>query len=277
MVNNLKNKKLFKIGEVSRMFGISMGTLRHYEQMGLLTPEYIDEETGYRYYGARQLEVMNTIRYMRALDISLQQIAEFLNNRDIEIMEEKLLKQKEIIRHKQYELELISNKLDHRIEQLKDAVNSELNKIRIKKMPEVRIVLLKTSLKPETYLDLEYDIRKLVENQRDTLVFLGKVGIGISKENLVNNNFLNYNLVYMILDDEDVYEGRIDILPEQKYVTMRFCGSHNDAPQYYSEILDYIREKKMIITGFSREITLIDYGLTNDTGKFVTEIAIPVK
>lgn len=277
MVNNLKNKKLFKIGEVSKMFGISMGTLRHYEQMGLLTPEYIDEETGYRYYGARQLEVMNTIRYMRALDIPLQQIADFLNNRNIEIMEEKLLKQKEIIKRKQYELELISHKLDHRIEQLKDAVNSELNKIRIKKMPEVRIVILKTSLKPETYLDLEYDIRKLVENQRDTLVFLGKVGIGISKENLVDNKFLNYNLVYMILDDEDVYEGKIDILPEQKYVTIRFCGSHNDAPQYYSELLDYIREKKMIITGFSREITLIDYGLTNDTGKFVTEIAIPVK
>lgn len=29
--------------------------------------------------------------------------------------------------------------------------------------------------------------------------------------------------------------------------------------------------------GFSREITLIDYGLTNDTEKFVTEITIPVR
>ena len=32
----------------------------------------------------------------------------------------------------------------------------------------------------------------------------------------------------------------------------------------------------MTITGFSREITLIDYGITNDTRKFVTEISIPV-
>lgn len=33
----------------------------------------------------------------------------------------------------------------------------------------------------------------------------------------------------------------------------------------------------MQISGYSREITVIDYGLTNDTDKFVTEILIPVK
>lgn len=33
----------------------------------------------------------------------------------------------------------------------------------------------------------------------------------------------------------------------------------------------------MQIVGFSREVTLIDYGITNDTEKFVTEIRIPVK
>lgn len=93
----MENKKLFKIGEVSKMFNVSMGTLRHYEREGLLAPEYIDENTGYRYYSSKQLEVMNTIRYMRALDMPLTEISEFLSNRDTDVMEEKLLKQKEII------------------------------------------------------------------------------------------------------------------------------------------------------------------------------------
>ena len=35
--------------------------------------------------------------------------------------------------------------------------------------------------------------------------------------------------------------------------------------------------KKNLICGFSREIALIDYGITNDTEKFVTEICIPVR
>ena len=46
--------KLLQIGEVAKMFHISVGTLRHYENAGLLPPEYIDSKTGYRYYGAKQ-------------------------------------------------------------------------------------------------------------------------------------------------------------------------------------------------------------------------------
>lgn len=53
----MENKKLFQIGDVAKMFHISVGSLRHYEQAGLLKPEYTDPETGYRYYSARQFEV----------------------------------------------------------------------------------------------------------------------------------------------------------------------------------------------------------------------------
>ena len=44
----MEETKLFKIGEVAKMLHVSMGTLRHYEQAGLLTPEYVDRKTGYR-------------------------------------------------------------------------------------------------------------------------------------------------------------------------------------------------------------------------------------
>ena len=75
----MQDKKLLQIGEVAKIFHVSMGTLRHYEQEGLLEPEYVDEKTGYRYYGVRQLEVLNTIRYLRVLDLPLSEIAEFLH------------------------------------------------------------------------------------------------------------------------------------------------------------------------------------------------------
>ena len=69
--------KLLQIGEVAKMFHISVGTLRHYENAGLLLPEYIDPKTGYRYYGAKQFEMLNTIRYLRMLDMPLAEIADF--------------------------------------------------------------------------------------------------------------------------------------------------------------------------------------------------------
>lgn len=52
----MSDQELFRIGEVAKMYHMSVGTLRHYEQMGLLQPEYTDPATGYRYCSVRQFE-----------------------------------------------------------------------------------------------------------------------------------------------------------------------------------------------------------------------------
>ena len=78
-------------------------------------------------------------------------------------------------------------------------------------------------------------------------------------------------------DREDVYTGTVENIPEETCVTIRFCGSHKDAGKYYVKLCDFIAEKHMRIANFSKEITMIDYGMTNDTDKFVTEIQIPVQ
>ena len=69
-------KNLFPIGEVSKLFHISVSSLRHYENIGLLTPAYISPDSGYRYYGTEQFEVLNTIRYLRALDMAAERARE---------------------------------------------------------------------------------------------------------------------------------------------------------------------------------------------------------
>jgi effector-binding domain-containing protein len=107
-------------------------------------------------------------------------------------------------------------------------------------------------------------------------VFLGKVGAGISREQLLAGKYDQYNMVFLILDSEDQYAGPAEILAAETCVTVRFCGSHKDAPAYYEKLAEYIKEQKLQITGFSKEITMIDFGLTNDPDQFVTEIQIPV-
>ena len=73
---------LLGIGDVARMYHISISSLRYYEKIGILKPERIDPDSGYRYYGSRQFEVLNSIRYLRTLDMPLSEIADFLRNRD---------------------------------------------------------------------------------------------------------------------------------------------------------------------------------------------------
>lgn len=277
----MDDKKLFRIGEVAAIFNVSVGTLRHYEQVGILKPEYIDKDSGYRYYCDKQFEILNTIRYLRVLDMSLVEIADFLKNRDIDMIEDKLVKQKSLIIQKQKELELIKKKIDNRLMEIEDARNSELNVIKRDIIPENKLVWIRDNLKINTYLDLEASIRKLQTNQSEPVVFIGKVGVGITEQNLLNGKFDNYELVFLILDDEDKFENKhkfnIEVFPEMECVTVRFCGGHKESPAYYRKMLKYIEENDLQITGFSREITLIDNGLTNDESKFVTKISIPVK
>ena len=69
----------------------------------------------------------------------------------------------------------------------------------------------------------------------------------------------------------------VDTWAAEIVLRLRFRGSHAEAPAQYQKLLDYIDKHKMQIVGFSREITLIDYGITSDAEKFVTEICIPIK
>jgi DNA-binding transcriptional MerR regulator len=70
---------MFKIGEFSRLSRVSVRMLRHYDQLGLLTPSQTDPFTGYRYYAAEQLPRLNRIIALRDLGFSLEQIAGMLD------------------------------------------------------------------------------------------------------------------------------------------------------------------------------------------------------
>lgn len=268
---------LFRIGDVARLFHISVSSLRHYEAAGLLIPEYIDPETGYRYYSTRQFEVLNTIRYLRALDLPLSEIADFLQNRDIDRIEEKLRHQKNTVIEKQKELKRIEHKIDNRLHQLHDARTSELDVVKSITLPACRLVWMEASLRIKGFLDMETSIRKLETSQSEAVVFLGKVGVGISAQNLMCGRFEQYDGAFLVLDEEDHFEGETTLLPQTSGVSIRFCGSHPEAPAQYRRLMNYIEEKHLTISGFSREITMIDYGITNDTEKFVTQISIPVR
>lgn len=272
----MEKKELFQIGEVAKLFHISVGTLRHYEKIGLLQPEYIDNETGYRYYSTRQFECLNTIRYLRVLDMPLPQIKDFLKNKDIDKIQEMLQQQKEAIIQKQKELHIIERKINNRLQQLEDALISELNTIKVIKTESRRIAWIRNSISINSYLDLETSIRQLEKQQKNAIAFLGKVGVGITKEKLQKKQYESYDLVFLILDEEDFYYGVVEEFPEETCVTIRFCGSHKEAPSYYKKLNQFILDNKLTIMGFSKEITMIDYGITNDTNKFVTEIQIPV-
>ena len=75
---------MLKIGEFARVGRVSVATLRHYDQYGLLKPCALDPDSGYRYYTLDQLARLNRILALKELGFPLEQIARLLDE-DISI------------------------------------------------------------------------------------------------------------------------------------------------------------------------------------------------
>jgi len=68
------------IGSFSMVTGLSITTLRHYDEIGLLPPAQVDPESAYRRYEATQVEVGRRVRLLRAAGLSTDEMAQVLGH-----------------------------------------------------------------------------------------------------------------------------------------------------------------------------------------------------
>ncbi|AJD27392.1 MerR family DNA-binding transcriptional regulator [Clostridium botulinum] len=73
---------LLRIGQVSKLYGISLDTLRHYDHKGLLKP-IVDKNNGYRYYSLKHLDILEMILVGKYMEIPLEQMQKRLNSESI--------------------------------------------------------------------------------------------------------------------------------------------------------------------------------------------------
>ncbi len=265
---------LFSIGQTAKLFNMNIRTLRYYDQIGLLEPEVVNQETGYRYYSSAQFERLNTIKYLRAIDVPIERIATFFEDRDVDLMRGIFEEQLARVRDKKRELARIEQKIQNRLERIDEAVASQLDAIEVVEVAQRSIVSLAESFAPSA--DLEPLIRDLSHRAHlDDAIFLGKVGVSISRDNLVARKFDQLSSVFILVEAADAHEGDESVIPAGRFAQVRFRGTHRDAAGHYDELVSFIAEQGGVICGDSIETTIIDAGMTSDESQFVTELQIP--
>jgi DNA-binding transcriptional MerR regulator len=118
-----------RIGELSKVTGVSLRSLRYYEAKGLLVPDR--EENGYRVFNATAIERVNTIQFYLRLGFSTDEIENFLNcvlmNKEafceqiLPMYEQKLAE----IDRQLHQLNEIRSNLVERIESIKQEQNQQ--------------------------------------------------------------------------------------------------------------------------------------------------------
>lgn len=88
----LKKDGLYTVGEVSKICNISKKTLRFYDSLDIISPDYISEENGYRYYSRETLLFVPVIKYFKQMGFKLEEMKEFLNSDTYQTHERGFLK-----------------------------------------------------------------------------------------------------------------------------------------------------------------------------------------
>lgn len=65
---------MYQIGEFSLITRLSVKTLRYYHETGLLVPDYVDDESGYRYYRKSAVERADVVTFLRTMEFPLSEI-----------------------------------------------------------------------------------------------------------------------------------------------------------------------------------------------------------
>ena len=100
-----------QIKEFAEFTGVSVRTLHYYDEIGLLTPAFVDRSTGYRFYDEQSLLRMQEILFYRELDFSLKSIGEILSAPNYD-KTEALKEQKHLLTLKKERLERLISAID---------------------------------------------------------------------------------------------------------------------------------------------------------------------
>lgn len=128
----IDKKNLLSIGNFSKQTGVSIKSLRYYDEIGILPPIYIDSFTKYRYYSFEQIAIVNVIKLCVNLGIPLKEIKNFSKKENGKINYEQLI---------QYGIESTQNSI-HDLEQkviFLEKVEKELSRINSYSFKETRI------------------------------------------------------------------------------------------------------------------------------------------
>lgn len=69
---------MLKIGELAQLCGVDVQTLRYYDKLGILSPDRVDSDSGYRYYSPEKEKDFRLITELKELGFSLKEIKTFL-------------------------------------------------------------------------------------------------------------------------------------------------------------------------------------------------------
>jgi DNA-binding transcriptional MerR regulator len=272
---------MLSIGEFSKICKVSTKTLRYYAEIGLINPEEINPENGYRYYSINQLETMLLINRLKAYEISLDDINSLLKL-EKDQFEEKLIL---LLNKKRAELQAKLTAYDMMLQQLnKDMLNIQKGESIFCSVKNIDILLLEV---PAMNI---LSIRKSVSIEECNSgydIFFSRLFTKIAEQGLTM-----IGPPMTIYHSEEYSSDGYDIefaIPIKEFVTgtknfnpglcikSRLKGSYSEITSVYARQHEWLEKEKYCVVKPPFDVYITNPYETERPEDFITDVYLPVK
>lgn len=279
---------LYTVGQISKLCHIPIKTIRYYDEIGLLLPEYVDAQNNYRYYSKKQVLYLNIIKHFKTTGFSLEDIRTLLKREDLNLLEKKLEEKLLQTTKKVEELEYLCNELRMDIKYLKmgqdfseylETENETWDKkgIEIKNIPITPVLFTRYRCPSNqgSYIKRYSELFVLLDKYH-----LFRVGptMAIFYDHYTVFDYNNADIEVCVPVAGDIsncpnirdYGGFLG-------VTMLHKGAYEKMPESYSMALKWIENKGYEAIVPTTEKYIIDTTSTGLEENYITEIIMRVK
>lgn len=253
---------------------MTVKTLRHYHDKGLLTPSFVNEDTGYRYYGSKDIERARIITLLKDLKFSLDEIDIFLTsvNEDADVIDALKVKKAKLdadIKN----LKTVTSAIDLIIHKESEAtkVTNTATDIEIKVIPEQLVI---TSRWRGPYSDTGKAMSKIYRVG-------GRQAAGPAINLCYDGEHKDFATMESCLPVKKQIKSKLDCrtLPEQQCVSLVHKGPYEKLGESYKAIFDYMNDNGLKMKLPTREVYIKGPGMIfrGNPENYLTELLIPVE
>lgn len=233
--------KKLSIGQMAKLNHVSKQTLRLYDKLGLLTPIYINEETGYRFYSIGQSATLDMIQYYKEIGFSLQEIKERLNEMNLDKMPSVLQERYEYIDRQMEKLKIDQAAILRSIDSFNRYMTMpQIGKIFYEYISERTIYVYHTGANffSYSYHDYEYNLRMFKDHLTEKgfpSTYFANVGTMMRYEKIAHELDFYSDELFIFLDKNDKLPFKTETVPAGTYISM--CCDIFDAEREHACIL----------------------------------------
>lgn len=271
---------LFRIGEMAAMNHVSTQTLRLYAKIKLLEPEYLDSETGYRYYTLEQCAKLDLIRALKSCCLPLERIREILELSSEQLLLQALEEQTAALGDEIYRLSVSRSGL-LRIQRNLQVLSSlpPFGQVFFEYIPERKIDVQQTdfdffSLGYQGYENMLRHMQNyLYENQLPPSYFIN-VGTLMEKEHFINGTYTSHS-AFIFVDELYPETDGIRTLPQNTYMSV-VSDDTSLEPEYARRLYQEIVRQDMVPCGDYICEVLSKFPMDH-SGQMIYKIQVPVQ